>query len=104
MTPQQRVSQAMEAVVHGSKWTAKLPHRFYHWLFAPLCDNWKGLSLNRFLAVLFGLAATWGVFQKISVPLTWPDIAAMVVSGSLAFGKDVFLAYINRNGAEKDHA
>lgn len=70
--------------------------RGFVWIAAPFVDNWTGLSLNRFLAVMFGVAAVYPVFQKPTVPLTWVSLGFAVVSGSLAWGKDVFLAYINR--------
>jgi membrane protein implicated in regulation of membrane protease activity len=66
------------------------------WTLAPFVDNWTGLSLNRFLAVMFGVSAVWPVYRTPSLPISWQGVALAVISGSLAWGKDVFLAYINR--------
>ncbi len=68
------------------------------WLLAPFVDSWTGLSLNRFVAVLFASAAVKGAHWK-GTGVSWPDVALAVVAGALCFGKDVFMAYINkRNG------
>lgn len=104
MSPRERVSQAVAASLHISVRTAHELRRWWRWFFAPLCDDWRGLSLNRFLAVLFGVAASIGALQKPKTPLTGWDIAAMGIAGSLAFGKDVWLAYIYRKKEEKPDA
>jgi hypothetical protein len=94
MTAHHRVSQAMAATLHISVRSAHELRRWWRWFFAPLCDDWKGLSLNRFLAVLFGLAGALGSLSKPRVPLTGWDVATMVIAGSLAFGKDVWVNYL----------
>lgn len=82
--------------MHVSVQTAHMLRRWYRWLFAPFVDDWHGLSLNRFLAVMFGVASVWPVFQKPSQALTMVDVCFAVIAGSLAFGKDIWLAYIQR--------
>src|ERR1035437_9136265 len=71
--------------------------RGFVWIAAPFVDNWSGLSLNRFLAVLFGVTAVWPVLQKAITPITWPGVALATVAGSLAFGKDIWTAFLNRD-------
>lgn len=68
---------------------------------APFVDNWSGLSLNRFLATLFAIAATHGRFVHDDALTGW-DVAMATVAGSLAFGKDIWTAFLNRNG-QGDH-
>jgi hypothetical protein len=69
------------------------------WTLAPFVDEWNGLSLNRFLAILFGVAATHGRFVHDTALTGW-DMGFAIVAGSLAFGKDTWAAYLNRkNGA-----
>lgn len=102
MSPKQRVSQALAATLHVSVKSAHELRRWWKWTVAPLVDGYSGLSLNRFLAVLFGLAATHGRFAH-EQPLTMVDVCFAVIAGSLAFGKDIWLAYIQRGaqGVEK---
>lgn len=69
--------------------------RGFIWVAAPFVDNWSGLSLNRFLAVLFAIAATHGRFMD-DKPLTMVDVCFAVIAGSLAFGKDVWVSYLQR--------
>ena len=70
------------------------------WLLAPLVDSWNGLSLNRFLAIMFASAAVKGAHWK-GTGVSWPDVALAAVAGSLAFGKDVWMAYVNRNAEDR---
>lgn len=100
MTPKQRVSQAMAQTLHVSSATAHELRAWWLWATAPLVDGREGLSLNRFLAILAGLAATHGRFAH-EAPLTGWDTAFMTISGSLAFGKDVFVAFLLRKGKEE---
>ena len=65
------------------------------WLLAPFVDSWNGLSLNRFLAVLFAVAATHGRFAH-DAAITLNDVMLATLAGSLAFGKDMFIAFLNR--------
>jgi hypothetical protein len=74
--------------------------RVIMWLLAPFVDSWDGLSLNRFLAILFGTGAVRSVHWK-GGEISWPDVAMAVVAGALSFGKDVFLAYLDRK--QGDH-
>lgn len=104
MSPHPRLQQAVAATVYVSSHTARELRHWWRWLFAPMCDDWRGLSLNRFLAVLFGAAGTSGVFQKPRVALTGWDVAAMVIAGSLAFGKDVWISYLNRAHSKEEPA
>lgn len=66
------------------------------WCLAPFVDSWTGLSLNRFLAILFAVAATHGRFAH-DAPLTAADVTLATLAGSLAFGKDIFMGFLNRN-------
>ncbi len=102
MSPEakQRASAAFAAMAHTSTETAHTIRRWYKWAFALFVDDWHGLSLNRFLAVLFGIAATSGVFQHPRLALTGWDVAMATLAGSLAFGKDIFLAFLNRHREE----
>ena len=95
MSPKERVSEAFAATAHISVRTAHELRRWWRWMFAPLCDGWSGLSLNRFLAVLFGMAATHGRFAH-EEKLTMIDVCFATLAGSLAFGKDVWVAYLQR--------
>ncbi len=99
MSPEnkQRASAAFAELSHTSVATAHLVRRWYRFWLAPFCDGYSGLSLNRFLAVLFAVDGSSGVFQHPRVPLTWPDIAAMVIAGSLAFGQKAWTAYLQRS-------
>ena len=102
MSPKERVSEAFAATAHISVRTAHELRRWWRWMFAPFVDDWRGLSLNRFLAVLFGVAAVWPVFQKPSQSLTVTGLGFAAISGSLAWSKDVWLAYINRKSGGKE--
>lgn len=63
------------------------------WLLAPLVDSWEGLSLNRFLAIGFAWTAVHGrLFHD--QPITGWDLAMATLAGALAFGKDVFLDFL----------
>lgn len=76
--------------------------RGFIWVAAPFVDNWSGLSLNRFLAVYFAVASTHGRFVH-DEPLTWVDLGMATLSAGLAWGKDVFLAFLNRkNGGTSE--
>ncbi len=91
----ERASQAVNAVAEGSGFAWGFAMRAFVWLFAPLCDDWQGLSLNRFMAIVFAAAAVHGrLFHD--VPLTPNDLVMAGVAGSLSFGKDVWLAWVNR--------
>ena len=95
MSPKERISEAFAASAHISVRTAHELRRWWKWTIAPLVDGYSGLSLNRFLACVFGLAATHGRFAHEEKLGGW-DVAAMVIAGSLAFGKDVWTAYLQR--------
>ena len=101
MSPKERISEAFAASAHISVRTAHEFRRWWKWTFAPFVDDWHGLSLNRFLAVMFGVAAVVPAFQKPPQPLTAIGLGYAFISGSLAWGKDVFLAYINRKNNDK---
>lgn len=85
----------MAATLHVSVKTAHELRRWWRWTVAPLVDGYSGLSLNRFLAVLFGLAATHGRFAHEDKLGGW-DVAMATIAGSLAFGKDIWTAFLNR--------
>lgn len=95
MTRTQRASRAMRVVGVASSRSCRRWWRFY---MAPLCDSYRGLSLNRFLAVLFGVASTHNVFVHDKA-LTAGDVAMATVAGALALGKDAFIAFVNRGKA-----
>ncbi len=103
MTLKERTSTAIAIVSEGAGWGWAWLISAFKWCLAPLCDSWDGLSLNRFMAILFAIAATHGRFAHDSAITGW-DIAAMVIAGSLAFGKDVWLAYIERKKDADAHA
>ena len=95
MTLGQRTSQAVQAVAEGSGFAWGFVCRAFTWVFAPLCDDWSGLSLNRFIAIVFAAAAVHGrLFHD--VPITGPDVLLATLAGALSFGKDTFLAWVNR--------
>ena len=102
MTPAQRVSKSVRMVAEsagyagGALWTA------WKWLLAPLCDSWDGLSLNRFIAILFAIAAVHGRLYHDQA-IGWTDITMAVIAGSLSFGKDCFMIFLER-WAKKDEA
>lgn len=95
-----RVSKAVAEVTgYASAWSTAHGVRAFQWTFAFLCDEWSGLSLNRFLAIAFALDACHVrlvrfQFLRDSLPTTWQDIAMAIIAGSLAFGKDVWLSYL----------
>jgi hypothetical protein len=70
--------------------------RAFRWWLAPLVDKWDGLSLNRFIAIIITLATSHKpLFHEGDV--TAADNCAFVIAGSLAWGKDMWLAYIERS-------
>lgn len=73
--------------------------RVFMWTLAPCVDSWTGLSLNRFLAILFAVASTHGIFWHDRPP-TVTDLGFATLAGALAFGKDTWLAWVNRGGAQ----
>jgi len=95
MTLGERASGAVNAVAEGSGYVSAFAGRAFTWLFAPLCDDWHGLSLNRFIAIVFAAAAVHGrLFHD--VPVTMNDVLLATLAGALSFGKDTFLAWVNR--------
>lgn len=89
------------AITRGAHWSIR--HLWEFWM-APFVDKYNGLSLNRFLAILFAIAATHGRLAHDS-PLTGWDNTMATIAGALAFGKDTFLAYLNRRKEDghEDH-
>lgn len=70
------------------------------WAFAPFVDSWDGLSLNRFLSVMFALTAVHGRLVHDAAVTGW-DCTMAATAGALAFGKDVFIAFLeHRNQKE----
>lgn len=95
MTLGQRASVAMESVAEGSGFVWAFVCRAFTWLAAPLCDDWHGLSLNRFIAIVFAAAAVHGrLFHDVAI--TMNDVLLATLAGALSFGKDTFLAWVNR--------
>lgn len=72
--------------------------RVFCWCLAPLVDSWEGLSLNRFLAILFAIAAVHGRFMD-DKPMTLNDDLLATLAGALAFGKDAFFKFLDRKTA-----
>lgn len=99
MSPSERISQGMQAMAESSGYAWGFVCRAFTWLFAPLCDDWKGLSLNRFIAIVFAAAAVHGRLVH-DVPITVNDLVMAGIAGSLSFGKDVWLAWVNRKKGE----
>ena len=84
---------AVEKVAEGSGYAWAWGVSAFKWTLAPLCDSWDGLSLNRFLAIAFGIAAVHGrLFHDASI--TAMDNVLAAIAGSLAFGKDVWIAWL----------
>lgn len=71
------------------------------WGLAPLVDGWSGLSLNRFLAIGFGVTAVHGRLGH-DLALTGWDCTMATISGSLAFGKDLFTVFLTRKDAREN--
>lgn len=69
--------------------------RVLMWGLAPLADNLEGLSLNRFLAILFAVAAVHGRLVHDS-PITGWDVLLATLAGGLAFGKDCYMKFLDR--------
>jgi hypothetical protein len=69
------------------------------WTLAPFVDSWEGLSLNRFLSVFFAVVGSHGRLVH-DVPLTAIDLSVLILSGALAFSKDVFIDFLNRRKDE----
>lgn len=99
MSPRERISEAFAASAHISVRTAHELRRWWKWSAALFVDDWHGLSLNRFLAVLFGLAATHGRFAH-DQPITVNDVLMATLAGSLAFGKDVWLMFLQKKNPD----
>ena len=105
MTPAQRVRKRLSAsvavVAEAGGYTWAWTAHGGKFLLAPLVDSWDGLSLNRFLAILFALNAChvhlvhWQLVRDNS-PSSWQDIALATLAGSLAFGKDLFEIFLTR--------
>lgn len=95
MSPRERISHAISAVTHTSDATVRVARHFFHFWMAPLVDSYTGLSLNRFLAIVLTIAAVHGRFVD-DKPLTAMDLCFAVLGASLAFGKSVFLSYLDR--------
>ena len=95
MSPGERVSRGVQMVSEAAGFSYAALWSGWRWLLAPLCDDWSGLSLNRFIAILFAVSAVHGRLAH-DVPITVNDILLAVLAGSLSFGKDVWLAYLNR--------
>ena len=93
MSPAKHASQAAQLVAEASGYSYAALWRGWRWLLAPLCDGWEGLSLNRFLAVGFGVAAVHGRLWH-DVPITGWDVSLATLAGSLSFGKDVMLQFL----------
>lgn len=69
----------------------------FRWLFAPLVEHWRGLSLTRFMAgallyVTWDIAHDWLRAQPSSIALSWAFVA-FVLSG-------LFLAVVTALGAK----
>ncbi len=65
------------------------------WLLAPLVENWRGLSLTRFLAIACYAFVGYEVWVH-ERPLSWVDLTVLTLGVATAFGKKAFLAWIAR--------
>ena len=73
-----------------------LPLRIFMWALAPLVERWRGLSLTRFIAVFICVLVGHEVFVHERA-LSGVDIWALVLAIATAFGKKVFVAFLNRS-------
>lgn len=99
MSPKERISQTMRAmgldhmennsIVKGVVW-------IFRFVFAIVVDSWDGLSLTRFLAVLFAYLVYFSVTAlngQITTNTLWLALAA----ASIAFGKSTFTFFLRRS-------
>ena len=68
--------------------------RAFCWLLAPFVENWRGLSLTRFLAVACFAFVAHTVWHEER--LSWVDFSILTLGVATAFGKKAFLAWVER--------
>lgn len=100
MTPDPVDTTTSPALVFAKWLFLRAIPKAFRWLHAPIVDTWPGISLNRLLAMLFASAAVHGSLMH-ERPVTLADIGMATLAGALAFGKDAFLAFVERNKKEE---
>lgn len=72
-----------------------IPLRVFMWALAPLVENWRGLSLTRFIAVFLCILVGHEVVVHERA-LTGVDLWVLMLAVATAFGKKVFVLFLSR--------
>lgn len=68
--------------------------RFWMFCLAPLVEDWRGLSLVRFLAIACFAFVAHTIWEEQR--LSWTDAYVLTMGIATAFGKKVFVAWLQR--------
>lgn len=73
------------------------PRRAWEFVMAPVVDDYRGLSLTRFIAVALIVMVGHEVFVHERA-LTWIDFWVALAAIATAFGKSAFTLFLHRVG------